>query len=296
MQHRHACSAYASGTVCDRLPSTTILRNAAILAKIFWKPSMRTLRSICFCPSRHDGLRAGIAAIRRCGAGVERCRAGATAGPRRLRRKRAQAVRRARDRGGHRQGRPGRAGARLRRAQARRSGEGRRTHAVRDRLEHQGLHRGVDLDPRRRRQAEARRPRHRPPAVVPHVRCLHHPRDARARPAGASQRARPRRRRPAVLADHQLQHARSRRAPARRADQRRIPRPVRLRQHPVRRRAAGDRAGQRHVVRTVPAHAHLRAAGHGRNALQQRLRSSPATTSPPATPSSTSRTSGRCRR
>ena len=49
-----------------------------------------------------------------------------------------------------------------------------------------------------------------------------------------------------------------------------LPRPVRLRQHPVRRRAAGDRRSQRHEVRRLPAPAHLRAAGHERNALQQR--------------------------
>jgi hypothetical protein len=51
------------------------------------------------------------------------------------------------------------------------------TH-VRHRVEHESLHLDLAVDAGRRRQALARRSRDRPPAVVPHERCVRHARDA----------------------------------------------------------------------------------------------------------------------
>ena len=109
-------------------------------------------------------------------------------------------IRSPRHRGGHREGRQGRAAKGLRRAQAGRAGaRSRRNRCSASRPTPRRSPRAALAMLVDEAQAPLGRPRHRPHARLPDVRPLRHARDDHPRPADASQRARPGRRRPDVL-------------------------------------------------------------------------------------------------
>ena len=110
--------------------------------------------------------------------------------PARQRRRGHEGVRRARRLGRHRQERRGCRRHRLRCPRARQGREGRRRLRVRDRLQHQGVHRHAARRPGSRGDARPRRPRQGSPAVVQDVGSPRHPGDADPRSRDPPQRPR----------------------------------------------------------------------------------------------------------
>ncbi len=205
--------------------------------------------------SHGDGIRAASVPDHR--AGGSRC----------LRRAGHDVVRGAGDCAGRGQGREGRCREGLRRPADGGAGACRRPDALRDRVEHQGFHRGCARPARGGAKDRVGRAGHHLPAVVPPVGSVRHARAHGSRPAGSSQRPGARCWRPALVAAFDVQPRRNRAPSEGHSARHELPKRLRLRQRALSHRRRGDRGHQRAVVGGFRQHADPE---EGRDGRQQR--------------------------
>ncbi len=213
----------------------------------------------------HEATRCAGNRVELCAAGRRRVLRRTARRSRSLRQAHARNVRRARHDCCDRRAGATERGAQLRRAQDGRAGAGRRAHAVRDRLDDEGVHDRVARDAGGRRQADVGHEGGRRPAGLQDVRPVRVERDDRARSGRPSQRLGSRRGRPVVLSPDELHSRRDHSQAALHQARDELPQRVRVRQSSLHSGRRGDRDGREVDWEDVDPQTHPRAAADERH-------------------------------